>query len=53
MPRFRVNVVYEQAKDIDVWARDEVEASEKAQAVVEGWPNVISADAGDAEEIDG
>lgn len=52
MPRFSVTVTYEQAKDIEVWAPDELEAAEKAQAIVEKWNGVLSAEAGEVEEID-
>lgn len=50
MPRFAVTVRYEQTKIINVYARDESEAEEKAVEIVEGWNNVISAEADDVSE---
>ncbi len=50
MPRFNVTVRYEQEKDIGVWARDEQEAEEKAVDIVEGWNNVLRAEAREVEE---
>lgn len=50
MPRFNVTVRYEQEKQISVYARDEQEAEEKAVGIVEGWNNVLSAEAVDVEE---
>ena len=51
MPRYAVTVSYTQRREINVWARDETEAEEKACSIVEGWDNVDSADAEDVEEI--
>ncbi|MCB1341390.1 MAG: hypothetical protein KDK24_10065 [Pseudooceanicola sp.] len=50
MPRYTVRVRYEQDTDIHVYARDEAEAMEKAEDIVSGWNNVISAESQDAEE---
>ena len=52
MPRYAVDVRYEQTKEIKVWARDEDAAIEKACEIVEGWNSVLNADADCAEEID-
>jgi hypothetical protein len=52
MPRYAVKVRYEQEKEINVYARDEAAACEKAVEIVEGWNGVISAEADDAEEIE-
>ena len=51
MPRFKVTVRYEQTKEISVYARNETEAEETAVEIVEGWNNVISAEADDVEEV--
>lgn len=48
--RYRVTVQYTQTRDIGVWANDEEEAMDKAESIVEGWDNVDSAEAQDAEE---
>lgn len=52
MPRYQVTVRYEQDKQIGVWARDEQEAEEKAVEIVEGWNNVLTAEAHGVEEAD-
>lgn len=49
MPRYRVNIRYEQEKEITVYARDEQAAEEKACEIVEGWNGVLSAEANDVE----
>ena len=51
MPRYRVSVRFEQTKDLEIYARDEQAAEEKAVEIVEGWNSVISAEAEDVEEI--
>lgn len=51
MPRYRVTVRYQQTKDLEIYARDEQAAEEKAVEIVEGWNNVASAEAEDVEEI--
>lgn len=53
MPRYSVTVRYEQEREITVWARDEDAACEKAVEIVQKWNGVLSADADDAEEIEG
>ena len=47
MAKFTVNVLYHLAfdKDISVYAKDEEEAEEKAVEIVEGWNNVVDAEA--------
>lgn len=50
MPRYKVQVRYEQEREISVWAKDESEAEEKACEIVEGWNDVISAEANGVEE---
>lgn len=50
MPRYTVNVRFEQTKPITVYAKDEQEAEEKAVAIVEGWSNVNTAEAESVEE---
>lgn len=52
MPRYSVTVRYEQEKTISVYARDEQAAMAKAEEIVSGWNNVISAEAQDADEED-
>lgn len=52
MPRYTVTVRFEQDKEITVYARDEQAAEEKACEIVEGWNNVIRAEAVDCEEAD-
>lgn len=52
MPRYSVMVRFEQDKEITVYARDEQAAEEKACEIVEGWNNVISAEAREVEEIE-
>ena len=52
MPRYTVTVRYEQDKDITVYARDEQAAEEKAVEIVEGWNNVISAEAQSVQEAE-
>lgn len=52
MPRYTVLVRYEQNKEITVHARDEQAAEEKAVEIVEGWNNVLSAEATDIERDD-
>lgn len=52
MPRYTVTVRFEQEKEITVYARDEQAAEEKACEIVEGWNNVISAEAVDCEDAD-
>lgn len=52
MPRFIVRVRYEQDKEITVYARDEQAAEEKAVDIVEGWNNVLTAEARDIERDD-
>ncbi|REF69630.1 hypothetical protein BDD41_2340 [Paracoccus versutus] len=53
MPRYSVEVEMTKAVRLKVWARDEDAAREKAQGIVEDWDGVITAEAGDVEEIDG
>jgi|GEM_PF-5984438 hypothetical protein len=50
MPRYSVTVRYEQEKIITVRAKDDQEAEEKACEIVEGWTDVLSAEAIDCEE---
>lgn len=52
MPRYAVRVRYEQEREINVWARDESSAMEKAAEIVEGWNGVLTAEGMDAEESD-
>lgn len=50
MARFTVRVRYEMERDINVYARDEQEAEEKAVDIVENWNDVRAAEAVEVEE---
>lgn len=52
MAQFTVRVRYEMERDINVYARDEQSAEEKAVEIVEGWNGVKSAEATDVQRED-
>lgn len=52
MPRYTVTVRYEMAREVTVYAGDEQAAEEMAVEIVEGWNNVLSAEATDIERDD-
>ena len=53
MPRYTVTVRYEMEREINVYAKDEGEAEDKACEIVMDWNGVITADATDVEEAVG
>lgn len=50
MAKYRVTVRYEMERELNVYARNETEAEEKACDIVSAWNGVISAEATDVEE---
>lgn len=49
MPRYTVTVRYEMAREVTVYAGDEQAAEERAVEIVEGWKDVLSAEAVDVD----
>jgi len=49
MAKFSVQVSFVTVRDLKVHAHDEQAAEEKAVEIVEGWQNVVSAEATDIE----
>jgi tetrahydromethanopterin S-methyltransferase subunit B len=44
MPKFKVEVIFQQKKELEIYANDEEAAEDKATEIVQGWPNVIDVD---------
>ena len=51
MPRYSVTVDYHSRRQVKGWAKDETNAQKKAEDIVSSWNDVVSAEAGDVEEI--
>jgi hypothetical protein len=50
MAKFTVRVRYEMEREMTIFARDDMEAEEKAVDIVEGWKDVRTAEAVEVEE---